>query len=153
MSERWVGIQVVGDKVTVVHAEVTADGVAKILEDLTWDLQQGDRPKAYQIIEERIKNYARENGISKAVIKGSAVSQGGTRLAHLQSAEVRGVVMAALATVADLQTLSKATVSKRFGDRKADEYLADDDFWNDRTSGTLRKGSREAALLILAAQP
>lgn len=150
MSERWLGVVVVGDKVTIVDTEVSDSGPLKIVADLTWDLQKGDRAQGYRVMADRIANHARENKIFNAVIKGSALSQGGTRLAHLESAELRGVAMAALASVTNVQSTKKGHISKHFGDRKADEYLADDAFWKKEISGTLRKGSREAALLILA---
>jgi hypothetical protein len=113
---------------------------------------KGDKAKAYEVIGGRIANYARENKISKAVVKGSAVSKGGMGLSHLQSAEVRGAVMASLAGVTLVELETKGNISRHFGKRKADDYVADDSFWKKEASGTLRKGSREAALLILAAR-
>ncbi len=48
---------------------------------------------------------------------------------------------------------TKAHISKTFGDRKVDEYLKDDDFWSKQiSSGQLRIGSREAAMVLLAAR-
>ncbi len=83
----------------------------------------------------------------------SALSLAGTKKAHLDAAEFRGVVLCAAASATKVITLAKATISKGFGERKADEYLVDDAFWNESVAGApLRNGSREAALLILAAR-
>jgi hypothetical protein len=49
---------------------------------------------------------------------------------HLEAAELRGVVLAALATATKTVTIQKAKISKTFGKRKADEYLKDDSFWS-----------------------
>jgi hypothetical protein len=86
------------------------------------------------------------------IIKGSAVSLGGTKLAHLEAAELRGVVAAALASVTKVSYESKANISRNFGGRKVDEYLKDTSFWTKEASGDLRVGSREAAMVILAAR-
>jgi hypothetical protein len=57
------------------------------------------------------------------------------------------------ATVTKTSCLAKAQVSRNFGERKADEYLKDDGFWKKAViGGKLRSGSREAALVILAAR-
>jgi hypothetical protein len=102
---------------------------------------------------QHIADYAREQGITRAVIKGSAVSLGGTKKAHLEAAELRGVVMAALASVTRVETESKSRLSRTFGDRKVDEYLRDDNFWSEKVTGSsLRIGSREAAIALLAAR-
>lgn len=150
MPGRQLGVTVSGDKVIIVDAEVPEDGPIEIIADQGWDLQGGDRSKAYEVMFGRISNYAKENAIESAVVKASAVSKG-AGLAHLQSAELRGVVMAALATATEVRTLPKSAISKHFGERKADQYINDDTFWNDQVTGVaLRKGSREAALQILA---
>lgn len=62
------------------------------------------------------------------------------------------MVAAAAAEFAPTQFVAKATISRTFGARKADDYVADDSFWSGRLDGKeLRAGSREAALLILSA--
>jgi hypothetical protein len=101
---------------------------------------------------DRLSGYIREQGISKAVLKESALPlKGAPKMALLHSAELRGVAMAAAASACDTKTVAKASISKGFGKRKADEYLKDDDFWEETIEGVaLRAGSREAALLILA---
>ena len=71
----------------------------------------------------------------------------------LKSAELRGVVISAAASVCEVKQLAKGVVSKTYGDRKVDEYLADDAFWNAQTTGgNLRRMSREAAMYVIAAR-
>lgn len=154
MSEKWAGITVSGDNVVLVCLEFDDQGDASVIEDVTLRLQNGSRPEAYRTMSERVIQYLEENETEYAVIKGSAVSQRGrATLAHFESAELRGAVMtAASQSNAEVILLKKAVISRTFGDRKADDYVADDDFWEDSLAGTIRKGSREAALLILAAR-
>ena len=153
MTDRWVGIVASGDKVTMVDAEVPATGPLVVQMDQTLKLQAGDRPSAYDTLYNSLTNYFREQKIAKVFVKASAVSKGSVSLAHLSSAEVRGVVMAAAASVCDAQPLAKAAISKGFGKRKVDEYLDDAQFWKDNVDGKdLRAGSREAAILLIAAR-
>ena len=73
------------------------------------------------------------------------------KLAHLESAELRGVVIAAARSICPVRSVTKATISRRFGERSVDEYVADDEFWSENVQGVhLRAGSREAALLLIA---
>lgn len=151
VPKRWLGIIVSSDKVIIVDSEVPASGPLVIQADHSWSLQQGDRAAAYHIMHQHVADYARERKITKAIIPGSAVSLGGTKKAHLLAAELRGVVMCALAGVTATETESKARVSKSFGARKVDEYLKDHKFWNAEVTGAnLRVGSREAAMVLLA---
>ncbi len=155
MPERWVGFAVVGDVVTVVDVEVPddADNPVTILADDTWKLQKGDRAEAYDVMYRRCTNYFKENGVVKVIVKASALTMGSTKLSHLASAELRGVVIAAAASVASVRTMAKALISRTYGDRKMDQYLQDDDFWDEKTTGgSLRKTSREAAMIVIAAR-
>jgi hypothetical protein len=141
------------DAVTVVDAEIPDDdGPIVIRADDTWRLQKGDRAAAYSVLYQQCADYVRENKIDAVIIKASAVmGRGSATLALLTSAEVRGVVMAAAAAQCAVKALSKAVISRTYGDRKVDEYVADDQFWASRTSGgVLRKLSREAAMLLIA---
>jgi hypothetical protein len=72
-------------------------------------------------------------------------------MGHLDAAELRGVVMCA-ATVSTVQCLAKNLVSRKFGERKVDEYIKDGGFWDTNMTGDLRAGSREAAMMLLAAR-
>lgn len=155
MPERCVGFVIVGDGVTVVDCEVPDDDDAPltILADNTWKLQNGDRAEAYDVMYRRCANYLKENRVTKVVVKASALTMGSTKLGHMTSAELRGVMIAAAASVASVRTIAKALISRTYGDRKVDEYLQDDDFWDEKTTGgSLRKNSREAAMLVVAAR-
>lgn len=151
---RWLGIVVTGEKVVGVDAEVSDTGPLVVQADFSWTLQQGHAPTAYCVMHERIANYVKENGIEHVVIKESALSLGGgMRKAHLTSAELRGVVTSAACSVTKTTVIAKAKISRSFGDRKVDEYVADNDFWAREVAGKqLRLGSREAAMMLLAAR-
>jgi len=74
-------------------------------------------------------------------------------MALLQSAELRGAVMAALGRIVSIDCKSKAAISKTFGERNVDEYVKDNDFWKKEITGVdLRVGSREAVMILLAAR-
>jgi hypothetical protein len=152
MSERRAGFRVSGDKVVVVDAEVPTDGPIVLMADHTWSLQKGAREDAYNVLYQQVANYLREHGIKRAVLKASAANQRSKMtMSHLESAEVRGVVIAAARSVCSTCVVAKAAISRRFGDRNVDDYVADDAFWNSNTVGVnLRAGSREAALLLIA---
>ncbi len=150
--ERWLGIVVSSDKITMLDADVPKDGPLIIQADGGWRLQRGDRPSAYRVMHQNVADYTREHRITRVIVKSSAVSLGGTSKAHLEAAELRGVVMAAAAEAAKTTCLAKASISRTFGKRKVDEYLADNDYWEAEVSGKLRVGSREAAMIMLAAR-
>lgn len=153
MPKRWLGIVVSSTDVTAVDAEVPKNGPLVLQGAHSWPLQTGDRSKAYAVMSQRISDYVGEHGISKVVIKESAVSLGGTKKAHLHAAELRGVVIAAAAAHADVRTISKANISNNFGSRTVDEYVKDGDYWKKNVTGiNLRSGSREATILLLAAR-
>jgi hypothetical protein len=156
MAKRCVGFIIVGEMVTVVDAEIPDDPSAPltILADATWKLQDGERAPAYAVLHQRCADYLRENGVGSAVVKASALpTSGAPKLSLLTSAEVRGVVIAATASVCDVRVVSKAVISRTYGERKVDEYLQDDGFWDGQTQGgRLRKTSREAAMLLIAAR-
>ncbi|HVJ78113.1 MAG TPA: hypothetical protein VM620_09780 [Hyphomicrobium sp.] len=123
------------------------------MSDDTWKLQNGDKARAYAVLHQRCSDYLRENRVDEVVVKASALTMGTTKLSHLESAEVRGVAIAAAATVCPVRELAKAAISRNFGDRKVDEYLKDEAFWADAVAGgRLRKTSREAAMLLVAAR-
>lgn len=156
MAERWLGLTASKDSVVMVDAEIPDDGDEPIIihSDDTWRVQKGDRAEAYNVLHQQCADYVKENGIDAVVVKASAVAgKGSATLGFLLSAEVRGVVIAAAASHCPVKALSKAVISRTYGDRKVDEYLADDAFWADKTEGgDLRKLSREAAMLLIAAR-
>jgi hypothetical protein len=152
MAVRWLGVNASTDAVTVVDAEIPDDDWPIVIRsDDTWRLQKGDRA-AYSVLYRQCADYVRENKIGAVIVKASAVmGRGSATLALLTSAEVRGVVMAAAAAQCAVKALSKAVISRTCGDRKVDEYVADDQFWSSHTTGgALRKLSREAAMLLIA---
>ncbi|WP_303718710.1 hypothetical protein [Brevundimonas naejangsanensis] len=155
MSVRCVAFVVSGASVLVVDAEVSDDKAEPvvIMADATWTLQKGDASAAYSVMHQRCADYLRENKVDLAVVKASAVGAQGGGLSLLKSAELRGVVISAAASVCDVKQLAKGVVSKTYGSRKVDEYLADDAFWNAQTTGgNLRRMSREAAMYVIAAR-
>lgn len=155
MSKHVAGVVVVGETVTVVHAEVPDDDrdPVTIVSDNSWILQKGDRGPALSVLSLRCQNFCDQNSVQLMVVKASALPQSGVKLAVLHSAEVRGVVIAAAASKTSVEILSKAKISKSYGDRKVDEYLKDDAFWSTQITGVkLKKTSREAAMLILASR-
>lgn len=154
MPERWLGVTVSSDKVILVDAVVPDSGAVIIQADQSWPVQTGDRPSAYHVMRQQISNYVQENAIVRVVVKSSALSLGGTKQAHLEAAELRGVVLcAAKEAGAIVQAIAKAHISRNFGSRKVDEYIKDGDFWANETTGkSLRAGSREAAMMLLAAR-
>lgn len=152
MKERWASFVVSGDTITVVEAAIPDDSASpiEILSDASWKVQRGDRAQAYDVLYGRCVNFLRDANIDRAVIKASATSRGGG-LAMLHSAEVRGVIIAATATAADVTIVQKSVVSRTYGKGKVDDYLANDQFWMEHTKGgNLRKTSREAAMYLVA---
>lgn len=148
--ERWVGLAVTGEQITLVDATVEAGKPLVINFDKTFKLQKGSRPEAYKTMHHQVFDYLKTNKIDLAVIKASAVSQSAGK-AQLNAAELRGVVIAAAAAATKVSLQDKAQISRTFGERKFDAYLKDDGFWSANASGvTLRGGSRDAALIMLA---
>lgn len=155
MSKYRAGVVVVGESVTVVHAEVPSDpnDPIVVISENNLKLQSGERGEALAVMYARCVDLFTQTKTESAIIKASALSMSGVKLAALASAEVRGVVIAAAASRAAVAILSKARISKTYGDRKVDEYLADDSFWAAKAVGIkLKKSSREAAMLIIASR-
>ena len=155
MTQLLAGIVVVGDTTTVVYAEVPDDieEPITIIADDNWKLQTGARGPALVVQHQRVINFFQEHTVNLAIVKGSASAQGRASLALLESAEARGVVIAAASSVTKVEILTKARISKSYGDRKVDAYLKDDTFWDGHVTGQkLRKASREAAMLIIASR-
>jgi hypothetical protein len=149
------GFVVSGETVKVVVAKVPSDldDPISVEFDETWSLQSGAREPALHVLHQRCASFLKEKQIKAAVLKASAVSRAPASLALLRSAELRGVIIAAAASQAQVKSLAKGVMSRNYGNRKVDEYLDDESFWQEKTEGALlRKGSREAALLILASR-
>lgn len=156
MSKRIIGLSASKDNVVYVDVEVPDDVTEPIviLEDGNWKIQKGDRSDAYQVLHQQCTDYIREAGIEEVVVKASAVmGRGAAKLGMLHTAEVRGVVIAASASVCSVTQMKKGVVSRTYGDRNVDDYIEDDDFWDEHTTGKkLRKMSREVAMLVVAAR-
>lgn len=148
--QKLAGIAVSSDKVNFVLIDLDNDQFTLVSQD-TLKVPVGNRPDAYRIVHGQLVDLLRGAKIDCVCIKASAVSLGGTKKAHLDSAELRGVTMAAsAAAVADVRCISKAATSRNFGNRKVDEYVRDDDFWTNRGLGALKKGLREAAFTAIS---
>jgi hypothetical protein len=155
MGKRCLGIVASGDSATVVDAEISDndEDPIVILQDGNWRLQKGSKASAYAVLHQTCADYIREQKIDLVVVKASAAPQGAARLALLTSAEVRGVILAACAfnRTCEVKEITAGVISRTYGERKIAEYLKDDDFWAEKVEGgTLRKTSREAAMLLVA---
>lgn len=153
MAKVWMGVSVSGNKAVLVTA-IEEDGKPlEIVADDTIDLHSGDRAEAYKIMHDRVSDRVAHNKVEDVYIKASAVSMSGMKLAHLEAAELRGVVIAAAGVSAKVHVVPTAHISRTFGKRKFEEYLKDDSFWSPKISGAkLRSGSRPAALILIAAR-
>lgn len=153
MAIRWLGVTVSGEKAILVDATVPDEENEPVIinNDFSLKLQTGDKPEAYSTFYKELADYAKEKGIQSAVVKSSAALQkGGGKLSHLLSAELRGIAIAALSSVCHTEVVSKSNMSRNYGDRNVEEYVNDNDFWNENIDGSIRAGSREAAFCILA---
>lgn len=150
MSKQVTGIVVSGEDVVVVILEVNDGELPVVVRDETWRVQTGDRIDAYRAMHERTISFFRQNPVSRVLVKASALGKTSAKLAHLHSAELRGVVLAAAAACGKTKAVQKASLSRTFGKRKVDDYLIDENFWSTSLSGGLRKGSREAAIVALS---
>ncbi|MBK5008625.1 hypothetical protein IAE33_000485 [Pseudomonas sp. S60] len=152
MATRCVGLMVGSGEVTVVDTQIPDDCDAPIslVTDVTWKLPTGDRQKGYETLFHRCKDYLEVNGIDQVVVKASSVPQGKAHGGLLDSAELRGVIMCAAASACETRVLKKEVISRTYG-RKVDDCVNDDAFWAEKLEGAkLRKGSREAAMLVIA---
>ncbi len=156
MTRRIIGLSASKENVIYVDAEVPDDDEDPIviLEDGNWKVQRGDRSEAYQVLHQQCADHIREAGIEEAIVKASAVlGRGVAKLGMLHTAEVRGVIIAAAASVCNVTQMKKGVVSRTYGDRNVDDYIEDDSFWDANTAGKkLRKMSREVAMLVVAAR-
>jgi len=149
MSSLYAGITVARAEADVVLLSVDGD-TAGLEAVTTFRLQNEDRPTAYHVLFEQLGDFLKNKGVATACIQGSAVNLRGTTMAHLESAELRGVVGAAAASAGcKVHIISPAVASRQFGNRKRDEYLADDQFWLEKGLCDLKKGKRGAAFVAL----
>ncbi|QFG32565.1 hypothetical protein F6476_27095 [Pseudomonas umsongensis] len=153
MASRCVGLVIGAGEVTVVDTTIPDDPETPItlVRDETWKLPTGDRSNAYDTLFHRCKDFLEANQVDQVVIKASAVPQGsGAKAGLLDGAELRGVIMCAAASTCETRVLKKDVISRTYG-RKVDDCVKDDSFWEEHLDGAnLRKGSREAAMLVVA---
>jgi len=154
MTKNWVGFVIGGGEVILVHAEIPEndDDPIVVINDTTWRIQDGGHAEAYEVMHRRCSNYLSENKVDTVVIQASATSKS-MKLGHLASAELRGVIMASASSACKVIPIAKGVISRTYGDKKFDEYVDDDQFWADNTTGgELRKTGRKAAMLLIAAR-
>lgn len=154
MSEKRVAFVVSGKKIHIVQGVIPGEPDEPITIELddTWDLPAGDREDALIEIFRHCRDFLEASAVESVIIKASEIG-GSTKLVHLESAEVRGVVAAAARSIVPTKFIKQSVVSKTYGKRKVDEYLKDDDFWSDKVAGgKLRKTNRLAAMLLVASR-
>lgn len=143
---------VASEKVVLVEGELNDDNTVTIIKDETFDLEKGDRQLAYTVMHKRIKDRL-SHGAEQVVLKASAGGRNPATSAVLHAAELRGVFLSSVPGGVPVRQLQKNALSRNFGSRKVDEYLKDDEFFEANFSGAnFRKGSREAAFLLLSAR-
>ena len=147
-----VGVVVGSEKVVLVEGETGADGTVTLLKDETLDLERGERHRAYAIMHKRITDRFSHGNIERVVVKASSAGRYTIGAGALNAAELRGVVLSALPNGIEVKVPHKKTISRDFGSRKVDEYIGDETWWQDHFAGECRKGSREAAFLIIASE-
>lgn len=139
---------VASDAIILVEGECNADGTVTVIKDETLDLEPGDRRKAYAIMVTRIRDRLK-NGVDTVILKASSGGQFAAKTVVLHAAELRGVFLSAVPSEVEVVQRQKKAVSKGRS-RKVDDYLKDDAFFSTKFDGAkLRKGSREAAFLIV----
>ncbi len=143
---------VVSEKIVLAEGLINGDGTVTVVKDETFDLEKGDRQLAYVVMHKRIKDRLSQ-GIDQVLLKASSGGQNAATSAVLHAAELRGVFLSAVPDGLPVRQLQKNSLSRTFGSRKVDEYLKDDTFFAEKFGGaSLRKGSREAAFLLLSAR-
>jgi hypothetical protein len=150
MSARTLGLIIGASEIVAVDAGFQK-GHHTIHADETWEIPEGDRCQAYAAFHARLVDYITRQGITRVLIKASAVGPGKASLSLLRAAELRGVGQAAAASTG-IPTIARdqAAVRRGLGKQKTEDYLADEAFWKEQPiTGKLRKGSRLAMLFIL----
>jgi len=146
-----ISVAVTSDEIILVEGSYNDDNTVTLIMDETFDLEDGDRQLAYVVMHKRIYDRLSQ-GVEQVIVKASAGGQYPAKTGVLHSAELRGVFLSAVPPTVSVTQLQKSAVSRTFGSRKVDDYVKDDAFIAEHFSGyRLRKGSREAAILLLAA--
>ena len=144
-----VGVVIVSDKIVMVEGDVRADGTVALTKDEAFDLEDGERHLAYNVMHRRIADRF-SSGADRVVLKASSGGKFSGTQASLNAAELRGVFLSALPHRVDVIQLHAKNVSRDFGSRKIGDYIKDEVWWSQNFTGNCRQGSREAALMIIA---
>lgn len=146
-----VGVVVGSEKIIFVEGEPTKDGTIELIKDETFDLEDGKRHQAYSVMHRRIADRL-STDVAKVILKASSAGKFTGSQASLHAAELRGVFLSAIPSKVEVLQLHTKNISRDFGSRKLEGYTKDDDWWDEHFKGKCRRGSREAAFLIIAAQ-
>ena len=146
-----VGVVVGSDKIVLVEGQPNKDGTITLVKDEIFDLEDGERHHAYNVMHRRIMDRLSID-VTKVVIKASSAGKFTGTQASLHAAELRGVFLSAIPNNAEVLQLHTKNVSRDFGSRRLQDYTKDDEWWSNNFKGKCRKGSREAAFLIIVAQ-
>lgn len=139
---------VVGSEtIILVEGQVQADQTVAIVNDETFNLEAGARHKAYAVMQQRVRDRLK-SGVDKVVVKASSGGQFAAKTTVLHAAELRGVLLSSIPDNVELIQRQKKAISRAHS-KNLDDYVKDDSFFVKHFIGTLRKGSREAAFLIL----
>jgi len=124
----------------------------------TFVLSNQDRAIALSAFSKRVEQFVQTGQPDLVVVKpleNRAVTGTGKRNikpSWFDTAEVRGVILAASAGAAvKVELRTAADVTRTTGDRKAKEYVTDDDFWDREIAGAPPKKYRKAALMAISA--
>lgn len=146
-----VGVVVGSKAITLVEGEMGEDGAITLTKDETFDLEDGDRHTAYAVMYRRIADRF-VSGVERVIIKASSAGAFSATTGLLQAAELRGVLLCAIPSSVEVVQVHAKTLSRTFGSRKIADYTKDEVWWKEHFGGKCRKGSREAAFLLIASE-
>jgi hypothetical protein len=141
------GMTVAGNVVSVVV--ISGSVPFDCLQEIEFTLQEGDRPRAYCIIQGQIKDFLEHAKVERVALKASSVSGGAATDALLTSAELRGVVQVAIVEARCQARVLKRGPISRVGEKTLKEYLSDEEFWATNLPQLKKKGLREAAFFAI----
>ncbi|MDE1991653.1 MAG: hypothetical protein KGI75_04085 [Rhizobiaceae bacterium] len=143
---------IASERIILTEGVTNKDGTITVIKDETFDLDRGDRQLAYVVMHKRL-NDRFSQGIDLVLVMANGASQNAATSAMLGAAELRGVLLSAVPAGVAVKRLHRHSLSRNFGARKVADYTRDDTFFEEHFRGAaLRKGSREAAFLLLSAE-
>lgn len=147
---RWCGMIPKSEALIAVDLELDEEG-ATVLREHTYRLQKGNRADALSVLHSELSVHLQESNVYGVVIKASSASRQAVKLNRFHAAEVRGVALAASAEKCRFVAEENVGIlNRKLRDRDVSSYLNDEDWWNDRGLSNLKKGSREAAFIVIA---